>query len=471
MLSEDEGRRSGNPPEVEALRVALVRLKEEKDLSLTVLARDSHISRSTWNRVLKGESFPPRKEIERLSRKPRFEAQHLVGLWEAADAAIKQADAAAGSQPPVTPDGDIAVSPPAEAGAVPAPADSSTAAAAAVSSGDAPEPAGLPLPDTTTVAKTDETAVPSVPADHEGDISAEPAAAASPSPTPDTRASAGQPLAGGERNAAQPAPAPDAAEIGLVRPVPVPAPATKTGRTAKLLIALLALTVVLLIGRWAAMPDASKDDTATPGATGETLPSDAGNADEGTEGGDTGNRESPQDTAQPSGGPTTAGSDDKPQDLPAAGPGASGAQPEASSGTENTAPPAGQTPRDDAPSSALTTAPQTATTTPTAPRTTAPATAPTTDTSPGAEGRTSCAHYKPNRRVILARGMVGTNVAQVQCLLNHNYDYNLTEDGKFGAGTETAVKAVQRCSGIPADGQVGPTTWKYLDYPKPACGH
>ncbi|MFD5329312.1 peptidoglycan-binding protein [Streptomyces sp. NPDC127092] len=67
--------------------------------------------------------------------------------------------------------------------------------------------------------------------------------------------------------------------------------------------------------------------------------------------------------------------------------------------------------------------------------------------------------------------MVGTNVAQVQCLLNHNYDYTLVEDGKFGAETEAGVKAVQRCSGIRVDGQVGPETWKYLDYPKPGCGH
>ncbi|MHA4772955.1 peptidoglycan-binding domain-containing protein [Streptomyces sp. MSC1_001] len=73
--------------------------------------------------------------------------------------------------------------------------------------------------------------------------------------------------------------------------------------------------------------------------------------------------------------------------------------------------------------------------------------------------------------MILAKGMVGTNVAQVQCLLNHNYDYNLAEDGKFGADTEAGVKAIQRCSGITADGKVGPATWNYLDYPKPACGH
>ncbi|MEV6248878.1 peptidoglycan-binding protein [Streptomyces sp. NPDC051742] len=446
-MSEDEGRPRGDLPEVEALRAELVRIKEEKKLSLTGLARDSEISRSTWNRVLKGESFPPRKEIERLSRKPRFEAQHLVGLWEAADAAIKQADAAAGGAGPV--------------------AAATATATAAVPSGDATEPGELPLPGTTTVAGTGGTAAPPVPADHEEDSSAESAAAASPpSPVTDTHASDGRPTAGGERSAAQPASAPGPAEVGVVRPVPAPAPATKTGKSAKLLITLLALTVVLLIGRWAAMPDPDKNDIAAPRAGGEASPGDIGGAGEGS---GTGDEQSLQDAAQPSGGPTTAG-DGKPQDLPAAGPGDSGSPgPGTSSGVANTAPPADQAPRDEAPSSSVpTTAPQTAT--PTA-ATTEPATTPTTAASLGEEGRTACAHYKPNRRVILAKGMVGTNVAQVQCLLNHNYDYTLAEDGRFGADTETAVKAVQRCSGIPVDGQVGPTTWKYLDYPRPACGH
>ncbi|MYS78058.1 hypothetical protein GTY88_47730, partial [Streptomyces sp. SID5926] len=99
-MSEDKVRRGGNPPaEVEALRAELVRIKEEKQLSLSALAHDGEISRSTWNRVLKGESFPPRKEIERLSRRPRLEAQHLVGLWEAADAALKRVEAADAASP------------------------------------------------------------------------------------------------------------------------------------------------------------------------------------------------------------------------------------------------------------------------------------------------------------------------------------------------------------------------------------
>ncbi|MCX4546470.1 peptidoglycan-binding domain-containing protein [Streptomyces sp. NBC_01565] len=71
----------------------------------------------------------------------------------------------------------------------------------------------------------------------------------------------------------------------------------------------------------------------------------------------------------------------------------------------------------------------------------------------------------------MARGMVGSKVSQIQCLLNHNYGQALTVDAKFGADMETAVKTVQACSGVKADGQVGPNTWACLDHPKPTCGH
>ncbi|MGW8882171.1 peptidoglycan-binding domain-containing protein [Streptomyces mirabilis] len=39
------------------------------------------------------------------------------------------------------------------------------------------------------------------------------------------------------------------------------------------------------------------------------------------------------------------------------------------------------------------------------------------------------------------------------------------------ASTDVAVRAVQRCSGLNPDGQVGPQTWKYLDTPMSGCGH
>ncbi|WP_435596024.1 peptidoglycan-binding protein [Streptomyces albogriseolus] len=472
MLSEDKGRRRDNPPaEVEALRAELVRIKEEKQLSLSALAHDSEISRSTWNRVLKGESFPPRKEIERLSRRPRLEAQHLMGLWEAADAALKRA-AAADAAPPATADRDDTATPSTATADDPVgPAGSIASAAAAALSpstdnalGDAatgPAPSGsMPStspsgrPDAATAAKATP-AIPPGPAARAEECPAEPEAGASSPQASDATGTAWQPAAGGEQIAVQPAGAPAGEEIGIVRPLPAPATATKTRRTTKLLVTLLALTGVLVIGRWAAMPGSDTNDTAVPRATGETLPDDTDNAGQR---GDTDDEKPPppQDTAPPSGTRPTAESNEKPQDLPATGPGDSGSPaPGVTSDIETYAPPASQTPQDEDP-----------------PGSQAPTTAPTTAASSlGEEGRTACAHYKPNRRVILAEGMVGTNIGQVQCLLNHNYSYSLTEDGKFGPDTEAGVKAVQRCSGITADGKVGPDTWKYLDYPKPACGH
>ncbi|MFE7112364.1 peptidoglycan-binding protein [Streptomyces sp. NPDC057575] len=71
----------------------------------------------------------------------------------------------------------------------------------------------------------------------------------------------------------------------------------------------------------------------------------------------------------------------------------------------------------------------------------------------------------------MAKGMVGSKVKQIQCLLNSNYDYTLTVDGNFGESTDVAVRAVQSCSGLKPDGQAGPQTWKYLDTPMSGCGH
>ncbi|SFY45180.1 peptidoglycan-binding domain-containing protein [Streptomyces atratus] len=71
----------------------------------------------------------------------------------------------------------------------------------------------------------------------------------------------------------------------------------------------------------------------------------------------------------------------------------------------------------------------------------------------------------------MAKGMVGSKVKEIQCLLNYNYDYTLALDSNFGGSTDTVVRAVQRCSGPNPDGQVGPQTWKYLDTPMSGCGH
>ncbi|MFC9759178.1 peptidoglycan-binding protein [Streptomyces sp. NPDC056921] len=95
---------------------------------------------------------------------------------------------------------------------------------------------------------------------------------------------------------------------------------------------------------------------------------------------------------------------------------------------------------------------------------------PSTAASPGAAGRASC-RYNWDRTQVMAKGMVGSKVKQIQCLLNSKHDYTLTVDGKFGESTDVAVRAVQRCSGLNPDGQVGPQTWKYLDTPMSGCGH
>lgn len=71
----------------------------------------------------------------------------------------------------------------------------------------------------------------------------------------------------------------------------------------------------------------------------------------------------------------------------------------------------------------------------------------------------------------MAKGMVGSKVKEIQCLLNYNYDYTLALDSNFGESTDAAVRAVQSCSGLRPDGQVGPQTWKYLDTPMSGCGH
>ncbi|MFE7948197.1 peptidoglycan-binding protein [Streptomyces sp. NPDC057426] len=59
-------------------------------------------------------------------------------------------------------------------------------------------------------------------------------------------------------------------------------------------------------------------------------------------------------------------------------------------------------------------------------------------------------------------------VEQLQCFLVYKYDYdNLKIDGAFGSETEAAVKAVQRCSGIKVDGQVGLRPGSTSNTPRP----
>ena len=60
------------------------------------------------------------------------------------------------------------------------------------------------------------------------------------------------------------------------------------------------------------------------------------------------------------------------------------------------------------------------------------------------------------------RGDEGDDVTNVQKALNGKGYASIVADGKFGRGTETAVKDFQRKSGLEADGAVGPATRKAL---------
>lgn len=63
----------------------------------------------------------------------------------------------------------------------------------------------------------------------------------------------------------------------------------------------------------------------------------------------------------------------------------------------------------------------------------------------------------------LAFGSRGTEVTQLQTMLKQLGFYNSTVDGKFGRGTETAVKAYQQSRGLKADGQAGLQTRARLE--------
>ena len=61
----------------------------------------------------------------------------------------------------------------------------------------------------------------------------------------------------------------------------------------------------------------------------------------------------------------------------------------------------------------------------------------------------------------LHKGDTGHDVVDLQTELVHR-GAKIATDGRFGAGTEAAVKAFQRSKGLRADGIVGPKTWKAL---------
>lgn len=60
------------------------------------------------------------------------------------------------------------------------------------------------------------------------------------------------------------------------------------------------------------------------------------------------------------------------------------------------------------------------------------------------------------------RGPVGALQRRLQ-----SYDQAVVADGRFGPGTEQAVRGFQRTMGLREDGVVGPGTWQALDHPVP----
>ena len=64
--------------------------------------------------------------------------------------------------------------------------------------------------------------------------------------------------------------------------------------------------------------------------------------------------------------------------------------------------------------------------------------------------------------VNVRRGDCGEGVENVQSQLNYKLSISLSVDGRFGPGTEAAVRDFQALVGLPVDGIVGPNTWVAL---------
>ncbi|BFU48029.1 peptidoglycan-binding domain-containing protein [Krasilnikovia sp. MM14-A1004] len=88
---------------------------------------------------------------------------------------------------------------------------------------------------------------------------------------------------------------------------------------------------------------------------------------------------------------------------------------------------------------------------------------------PEAPGTKANTRFEPTCE--LTRGQSNAGVRGLQFTLNHCYNAGLTIDGKFGPGTESALRAAQRKVGAKVDGRFGPDTrfrLKYVQGSKPA---
>ena len=137
--------------------------------------------------------------------------------------------------------------------------------------------------------------------------------------------------------------------------------------------------------------------------------------------------------------------------------------------TDTTTPPEGDTSTTSAEpvtTPAATAAPATAAPATAAPATAAPATAPPATAAPVTT--VACRNVgtlyglTDVSGVNVRRGDCGQGVRDVQTQLNVKLGTTLAVDGRFGPGTEAAVRDFQVMVGLPADGIVGPMTWVAL---------
>lgn len=63
----------------------------------------------------------------------------------------------------------------------------------------------------------------------------------------------------------------------------------------------------------------------------------------------------------------------------------------------------------------------------------------------------------------LKKGSSGPAVQRVQITLNRLGFGSLTQDGKFGSATESAVRSFQRKNGLDPDGKIGPLTQAVME--------
>ncbi|WP_432264019.1 peptidoglycan-binding domain-containing protein [Streptomyces griseoflavus] len=75
-------------------------------------------------------------------------------------------------------------------------------------------------------------------------------------------------------------------------------------------------------------------------------------------------------------------------------------------------------------------------------------------------GGVLAAGYSTTRTAVLAGP--GWDVVEAQCLLKHRRIDPGTVDGIYGQRTIAAVTRLQKEAGLPADGIVGPHTWRVL---------